>query len=236
MPQSEYDAYVRAEWDLFHANPTTAAIELDATSGINVTRVLDVGCGAGQMMVPFVDRNGTFCVGVDVNKEVGVAGRELFSARSPRARIAFVRAQAEALPWPSASFDVVICRLALPYTDNARALGEMARVLRPRGRLLLRIHHWRFYLNELLGAARALKGRVVLNDLRILAAGTLYGVTGRQPRNRLVGTESFQTRSLLRRELARCGLVVKGELPESTPDTPSFVIAKGAGGSGEVPL
>ncbi|HKY21194.1 MAG TPA: class I SAM-dependent methyltransferase [Vicinamibacterales bacterium] len=226
MPQSDYDVYVRTEWELFKADPPRAGFELEAASGINVRRVLDVGCGAGQMMAPFVEQDGVFGVGIDLSEEVGRAGRELFATYHPRARIAFGRARAEALPLKSGSVDLVICRLALPYTDNVRALGEMARVLRPGGRLLLRIHHWRFYLNEMLSGVSALKPRVVVHDVRVLLAGALYSLTGRQPRNAFVGTESFQTNRLVRRELARYGLAIQREMPDSTSDTPSYIIEK----------
>jgi ubiquinone/menaquinone biosynthesis C-methylase UbiE len=138
-----YDAYVRREWELFEGDGSRASASLEALGGARVERVLDVGCGAGQELLPFVQGRGAVGVGVDVAPETGRAGRELFDARAPSARVAFVRAAAEALPFAAGSFDVVVCRLALPYTDNARALSEMSRVLRAGGVLILKIHHAR---------------------------------------------------------------------------------------------
>src|SRR5205085_6774151 len=118
---------------------------LEAVAGLDARRGLDVGCGAGQELLPFAGQPGAVCIGSDVTPEAGLAGRELFASRPPAGRIAFVRAAAESLPFAAGSFDVVICRLALPYTDNARCLSELARVLRPGGVLLLKIHHARYY-------------------------------------------------------------------------------------------
>src|SRR3990167_3687748 len=117
------------------------------------------------------------------------------------------------LPFRAQLFDVVICRIALPYMDNRRALGEMARVLRPGGILLLKIHHARFYLHELWRTLRSLRLRAVIHDLRVLVAGTLYHIFRKQPRNILSGGETFQTRWLLECELKRCGLSITGEMP-----------------------
>lgn len=48
---------------------------------------------------------------------------------------------AEALPFPDASFDTVVCTFSLcAIPDDRRALAEMRRVLRPGGRLLLADH------------------------------------------------------------------------------------------------
>ena len=58
-----------------------------------------------------------------------------------------------------------------------------------------------------------------------VAAGTLYHLTGRQPRARFLN-ESFQTRRLLRRELARHGLSIEREQTNTNPHTPAFVIFK----------
>jgi ubiquinone/menaquinone biosynthesis C-methylase UbiE len=223
---SEYDGYVRTEWEMFVADEGRARESLEAVAGLDVQHVLDVGCGAGQELLPFAARAGAVCVGADVTPEAGLAGRELFASRAPAGRVAFVRAAAESLPFADASFDVVICRLALPYTDNAQCLSELARVLRPGGALLLKIHHARFYVRDLSAAVRAGDALAVAYNARVLLAGLVYLLTGRQPRTRLPSRETFQTVPLLRRELARRGLEIRRELRDSNPRTPSFLIVK----------
>jgi hypothetical protein len=123
---------------------------------------------------------------------------------------------------------VVVCRLALPYTDNARCLSELARVLRPGGALLLKFHHARYYARKLRDGLRAGQLSSALHAGRVLAAGLVYSLTGRQPRTRLPSRETFQTVPLLRRELARLGLEIRRELSDSNPLTPSFLIIRAA--------
>jgi SAM-dependent methyltransferase len=169
-------------------------------------------------------------VGVDLAPDAGRTGRELHAAGDLAARPAFVRAAAEALPFRDGAFDVLICRLALPYTDNARALRQMARVLRRGGVLLLKVHHARFYLRELGRALGARDLGAAAHALRVLAAGAAYHLSGRQPRTPLSGGETFQTRWLLHRQLARHDLRITRELPDSNPATPSYVIVKDGSG------
>lgn len=227
---TEYDHYVRAEWELFTGDSTRASASLSAVARLDVSRVLDVGCGAGQELLPFVTEKNALGVGVDVAVEVGRAGRELFAAQAPQARVSFVRAHAEGLPFANESFDVVVCRIALPYMDNARALGEMARVLRPEGILLLKIHHALYYLRKLGAGLHSLSPLSMLHALRVLAAGTIYHVTRHQPR-RFPSPETFQTNWLLGRELARCGLLIEEKSNGADRATPSFVIIKRAMGA-----
>jgi ubiquinone/menaquinone biosynthesis C-methylase UbiE len=53
-------------------------------------------------------------------------------------KVTFLQGQVERLPFPDASFDVVAAVTVLCFvTDAAAAVREMARVLRPRGRLVL---------------------------------------------------------------------------------------------------
>ena len=226
---SEYDRYVRSEWALFVGDPARGRVSLEAVAGLDVQRVLDVGCGAGQELLPFATGAGTVCVGVDVAPEVGRAGRELFAAHAPAARVAFVRTAAESLPFEPGAFDVVICRLALPYTDNARCLSELARVLRPGGALLLKIHHARYYADKLRRGVTSGEALSALHAARVLAAGLIYRLTGRQPRTRVPSRETFQTAGMLRRELRRSGLEIRRELPDTNPLTPSFLIFKNGG-------
>ena len=223
---SEYDSYVRAEWALFAGDEARRQESLDAVEGLEVRRVLDVGCGAGQELLPFATALGAQCVGMDVAEEVGLAGRELFAAHAPAARVAFVRATAESLPFEAGSFDVAVCRLALPYTDNARCLGELSRVLRPGGALLLKIHHARYYLRKLGEGLRTGQALSAVHAARVLTAGLVYHATGRQPRTKIPSRETFQTVRLLSRELARHGLEIGRELRDSNPLTPSFLIFK----------
>jgi SAM-dependent methyltransferase len=220
---SDYDKYVRTEWEMFVGDTQRGGVSLEAAAGLQVRRVLDVGCGAGQELLPFAPSAAT-CVGVDLSPEAGRAGRELFGGLGLNTKVAFARAIAEALPFRSNSFDLVICRLALPYTDNAQALAEMARVLVPKGMLLLKIHHARFYLRKF--RSGLLTGDVLsmAHAGRVLAAGLVYHLTGRQVRNRFLSSETFQTERLLRRELNRCGLEIGRTLPGSSPATPFFLI------------
>ena len=221
-----YDDYVRTEWALFSADPMRSVIGRELQSSLDVDRVLDIGCGAGQEMLPFLAGRTALGVGIDISLEAGHAGRELFREHPVPGHIAFLRAGAESLPFSSAAFDVVICRLALPYTDNRAALAEIARVLRPGGAFVLKFHHARYYTSKLSDAISTRRLKPAIHACRVLTAGMVYYLTGRQHRNRILGAETFQTRALLRRELARHGLTIERELPDSVPAAPSLLIRR----------
>jgi ubiquinone/menaquinone biosynthesis C-methylase UbiE len=187
--------------------------------------VLDIGCGAGQELAPFVER-GAVAVGIDVAAEVGRAGRELYASRGRPGAVAFVRGGAEALPFRDGAFDVVVCRLALPYMDNARAIAEMVRVVRAGGGvLLLQTHAVGWYLAELARSVRRARVLPAIHALRVLAAGTLYRLLGRQPRSWPAGGETFQTEGRVRREVERAGGALS-RLAWSGAATPCYRVVK----------
>jgi SAM-dependent methyltransferase len=94
--------------------------------------VLDVGCGAGVAVARLADYHGLQVTGLDASRE----GIE--QAAEARPDLDFVAGRAEALPFPDASFDAVLCECVLSTLDDpGRALAEMARVLRPDGAALL---------------------------------------------------------------------------------------------------
>lgn len=223
---ADYDSYVRSEWQSYFDNPSRAEISRAALGGLVVKRVLDVGCGGGQELLPFLTESSALGFGIDVVPDTGRAARELFSTRAERDRVSFVRAAAEALPFETSCFDVVVCRLALPYTENDRALEEMGRVLRPNGIVLLKIQRATFYLRKIEYGVRNADPRYVVHALRVLASGILYHVTSRQPRTRLTGGETFQSRGLLQRKLAPLGMFIEGQTSDSSSTTPSFIIKK----------
>jgi SAM-dependent methyltransferase len=220
----DYDGYVRAEWAMLSGDPARFAAVRDAVSSFVIRRVLDIGCGAGQQLRPFVRDGGALGIGIDRSAETGVAGRQLFARDEPEARVVFVRGAAEQLPFEDATFDLVICRLVLPYTDNKRALAEMSRVLQPRGALLLKYHHARFYTTELVRAVATGHLKSAIHACRVLLAGGIYHLTDLHPRGRVGGGETFQTMWLLRRELRRHGLEIRRLLTDSVPAAPSVLI------------
>lgn len=99
--------------------------------------VLDVACGTGVVAREAFDRlNGTgTVVGVDVNAAMLAVARRL------RPDIDWRQGDAGVLPFPDASFDVVLCQAALMFfPDRVRALREMARVVTKEGAVA--VHVW----------------------------------------------------------------------------------------------
>jgi SAM-dependent methyltransferase len=125
-------------------------------------QVLDVGCGRGLFLVAAARRldKGGRAVGVDLWQAEDLAGN------SPDATLANARLEgvadrvdvktgdARQLPFPDASFDTVVSSVALHniYDEPGRrqAIREIARVLKPGGRLLIvDIRHTHEYADEL---------------------------------------------------------------------------------------
>ena len=98
-------------------------------------RVLDVASGSGDLARAFAARGAEVCMS-DVNGRMLARGRDrmLDAGRLAPA----VQCDAERLPFSSASFDCVSVGFGLRnMTRKGAALAEMARVLRPGGRLLV---------------------------------------------------------------------------------------------------
>lgn len=99
-------------------------------------RLVDVASGIGTTSLLAASEYRTQVDGVDLSAaNVALANRAAESGGvADRAR--FHHGDAEALPLPDASADVVVCECALcTFPDKATAAAEMARVLRPGGRI-----------------------------------------------------------------------------------------------------
>ena len=97
--------------------------------------VLDIGCGDGALAVGLV-RAGAHVVGLDPDPKMLRAARA--RANAARVELDLVDSRIETLPLASDRFDVVTAVTVLCFVqDEALAWQEMARVLRPGGRLVI---------------------------------------------------------------------------------------------------
>ena len=100
-------------------------------------RILDVGCGTGTAEVNLSRLRLTQVNLVAVDLLLDRVAAALAAARATNFRARFAVADACALPFPNASFDSTFCVAVLQHINDApRAVGEMARVTRPTGRVL----------------------------------------------------------------------------------------------------
>ena len=222
---SERQSYLADEWLIFARDPGRQEAARRAAGAIDIARVLDVGCGGGQDLIPFA-RDGVTLVGADIDVQTVIWADGRLKASLPGARVSFAAAAAERLPFAPGSFDVVLCRVTIPYTDNRAALTEMSRVLRPGGVLLLRTHRPLYYVKKCLDGIRKLSPLFSIHALRVLATGLIYRITGRQPRGGFLLRETFLTTAMLQRELAPIGLQIDAELEDSIRLAGSYRIRK----------
>lgn len=103
---------------------------LGAVPGVD-QKVLDVGGGMGRMAIPLSRHH--YVTLSDISSQMLEQARP---AAGPRLRL--VQADATTLPFATGSFDYVVCIDLLPHLlDPARTLGELHRVLRAGGTLIL---------------------------------------------------------------------------------------------------
>lgn len=109
-------------------------------------RILDLGCGEGQLGRALLAMAGVEeVVGVDPSLRQVQNGQRTdhgTGAGAEGGTVRFVQGAGEELPFPAQSFDGILCCLAIEHADDAdRLLDEVARLLRPGGRFLLLINH-----------------------------------------------------------------------------------------------
>jgi ubiquinone/menaquinone biosynthesis C-methylase UbiE len=163
-------------------------------------RILDIGCGAGQTFIASNLAAGVQAAGLDVDFEALLLGRELTH------RVGFIAGQAEHLPFPDASFDLVLSRVTLPLTYVPAAVREIGRVTAPGGDLWLVLHSLDKTVHDLAVSLRSGQWKRVLYRAYVLANGAFFHAAGRLAPSPLDGHyESFQTNAAIRRELQQAG-------------------------------
>jgi SAM-dependent methyltransferase len=109
--------------------PDAREIVFAAVRDAEPRRVLEVGCGEGELAERFLKETGAEVVAIDQSQRMV----ELTRSRGVDAHVGDV----QALDFDDETFDCAVAAWMLFHAEDvARALGELARVLRPSGRLV----------------------------------------------------------------------------------------------------
>ena len=116
---------------------TEQIIPLAASELAGARRVLDVGCGDGQ-----ISRLAGGLDGVDVVVGVDPTWNQISVAAGRGGATGFASAFADELPFRDDSFDAVVACLVFEHIDEVDdAIAEVARVLQPGGRFCFFLNH-----------------------------------------------------------------------------------------------
>ena len=154
---------------------TTEALEqrliLDLIGNVSERLVLEIGCGDGSLAVELAKR-GAHVVAIDASEAMIAAAR--LRAQVERVAIDFRVATAGKLPFQPAQFDLVAAVTVLCFVEDAAPVfGEIARVLRPGGRLVIgELNRWSTWAAE--RRMRAWLGSALWRSGRFRTPGQLH--------------------------------------------------------------
>lgn len=138
-------------------------------------KVLDVGCGPGNLLAALASNNPKLLIGVDTDKIFLLYAREKNEniLEATLTHPSFIQGTLPTLPFQDETFDIVTCFLVMPHvSDDKIAINELTRVLKSGGTLAISGHGLGFPL-------RYLK-RFKLKPLKMYLASIIYRFTGRK--------------------------------------------------------
>jgi ubiquinone/menaquinone biosynthesis C-methylase UbiE len=201
-------------------------MEFDGFAGRDL---VEIGCGMGSDLLQFA-RGGARVTGVDYTPRSIEIARRRFAVYGLEG--AFLVGDAERLPFPDASFDVVYSNGVLHHTPNTQgAIDEVHRILRPGGVAKVMLYHRRslYYWGSIILKHGIVRGELARSTPEeIMGRHVEYSETGAEPLVRAYTRDEvermfarFATRRTDVRQLTREEL----RLPRAVPD--AFVDALG---------
>lgn len=162
----------------------------------NGDKVLDIGCGSGGQLEEIINR-GYKGIGV------GISARDLLFCREKH--LSVLQAQAEYLPFKDKSFNGIVCKVVLSYTDEIKVMDEISRILSPGGKLELCVHGFGYYVNYLFS------GSLISYAILTIINTWIYMLTGRRWRDTV-----YQLRRRMKRYFQKAGLKIERLSPSKS--------------------
>lgn len=193
-------------------------------SELQPRRVLEVAAGTGVLTRHMAESlpRGTAIVATDLNQpmldqaaEVGISGQ-----------VTWRQADAQKLPFPDASFDIVVCQFgAMFFPDKVAAFHEARRVLAPRGTFLFNV--WdRIEVNEFADTVTRTLAEVFPADPPRFMARVPHGYHDRAAIERDLALAGFQQSAFIETVAARSRA--------DSPQIPAFAYCQGTPLRGEI--
>lgn len=172
--------------------------------------VLDIGCGTGEALALPDFAEAAELHGIDYDAMLIDAGK----VRYPKLKLQV--AMAEKLPFANDSVDIVMSRVAIPYTHIPTALKEIHRVLKPNGVVYLTLHDHREIWRKIKVIPKDREIKPVLDLVYMLVASAIFNLTGWQMARPWNGTyQSLQSTRRMRKLMRKhFDVVMQGDTRE----------------------
>ena len=163
--------------------------------------MLDIGCGIGQTFIASQIGREVSVVGVDIDLTPLKYGKQFLPWY-----FSYINAEAGFLPFKNEMFDLVVSRVCLPYTNIPRCTQEIARVLKPGGRIWIALIPFSAQVKHLVRSIVSVRTKDIVFRSYVIINGVVLHFGGRVfsfPWTKKY--ESFQTKYGFRRILRTCG-------------------------------
>ncbi len=167
--------------------------------------ILDIGCGIGQSFVG-LDCLDRCCIGLDINHEVLRYGYKKYGPN-----IIYLQSDANGIPIASNLVNLIISRVALPYTHIPTVLDEARRILKSNGRLWMTLHSRKMVLRWIITALKKRDTRNFIYYIYVLLNGYLLKYFGLLWPFRKNQYESWQDYEVIGKMLKQRGFTIEIE-------------------------